>query len=115
MQRFFAAALAALFMVFACQVGNATRPSFVPIDANWRIDRHDDTPSSLSGRWDEVANNGNWGQGQCKAPGFGCHLNDWCTWWYVYAPNPPAGYTPVEWGSSSFPAGYNTSTGLYFY
>jgi hypothetical protein len=115
MQRVFTAALAAFAMVYAYQEGNAGRPSFVLEDANWRIDRHNDTPAGLSGRWVEVSNNTNWGQGQCQAPGYTCHLNDWCTWWYVYAPNPPAGYTPVEWGTTNFPVGYNTSTGLYFY
>lgn len=34
MQRFFTAAFTAIFMVFAWQEGNATRPSFVPINAN---------------------------------------------------------------------------------
>jgi hypothetical protein len=106
-----------MFVVLACEVSNAARPGFVPPNANWRIDRHYDTPANQTAGWQSIGvyEGGNWGQGACVAPGASCHLNDYCTWWYIYAPAPPSGYTPVEWGTTSFPAGYNPSTGLYYY
>ncbi len=100
----------------------AARPSFVPIHAYWRIDRHDATPIEFTGKWVELGvyqgEDGNWGQGRCDpAQSTECHLNDFCTWWEVYVapPSPPTGFTPVEFGSFGFPAGYDGLSGLYYY
>jgi len=108
-------------LIIAATSAFAGRPGFIPSGAYWRIDRHNDTPASSTGHWEEVGvypgENGDWGQGRCAANGTECHLNDWVTWWELYGnpPGPTGGFTPVEWGSAGFPAGYNASLGIYYY
>ena len=100
---------------------NSARPSFVPPGAYWRIDRHNATPASSTGQWMEMGvyegEDGDWGQGKCVAYASSeCHLNDYCTWWYMVSPPaPPSGYTPVEFGTTGFPAGNDPNTGAYYY
>jgi|GEM_PF-2920584 len=98
------------------------RPAFVPAGAYFRIDRHNATPAQHTGEWIEMSylpgQDGDWGQGQCQPSSKNeCHLWDWVTWWNLGAapPAPGSGFTPVEYGSALFPAGYNPSTGEYYY
>lgn len=96
------------------------RPSFIPTDAYWRIDRYNGTPDSARGKWEEVGRypgeDGDWGQGQCVSGGSECHLYDFVTWWEVGAsiPGPGNGYTTILWGSTSFPCCYDSVYGYTF-
>jgi hypothetical protein len=99
-------------------------PSWLPSGANYVIHRHWPTAPNLRGKWEKVAEytveGGYWGQGQCQPGGTECHLYDWVTYWvnevYVQYPDPNNYDGPVVTGvAPSFPAGYNPSTGLYFF
>lgn len=100
----------------------AARSRFVAADAYWRIDTHTATPMNQTGHWELLGHyngvgpdDGEWGQGVSRSGGNTCHLNDYCTYWYILAPNPRPGFTPTATGSINFPVGYNPNTGLYFY
>lgn len=114
-------ALLAVLVIAGTLTTVLARPGFVPANAYWRIDRHDATPASSKGNWMDIGEypgeNGAWGQGKCVGGGTECHLNDFCTWWEILVspPSPPAGYTPVEFGSVGFPMGYDTVSGEYYY
>ena len=81
-----------LFLVaFGTAIETLARPAFVPSGARVRVDPDAGNPWYVKGHWTEIADYGDWGQGQCQPTGFECHRWDWITWWMPEISEPSGG------------------------